>query len=197
MSKVLYIKANPKTKENSYTFKMSEAFVKEYQKANPNDEITVLDLYQEDIKPLTAEMIGELFTNEDSQLRRYVKQFINADKYIIAAPMWNLSIPAILKVYIDYLIVAGVTFKYTEEGPIGLVKDKKVAYLVARGGKYSEGPAQDFEMGERYLRTILGFIGITDFTTISSELTNVLQGQELEKSVAASIKEAKRVAKAF
>ena len=142
-------------------------------------------------------MIGELFTQEDSDVRRYVKQFSSADKYIIAAPMWNLSIPAILKVYIDYLVVAGVTFKYTEEGPVGLLKDKKVTYLVARGGKYSESPAQDFEMGERYLRTILGFIGITDFTTVSTELTNVLQGEELEKSVAASIEEAKRVAKQF
>jgi FMN-dependent NADH-azoreductase len=197
MSKVLYVKANPKTRENSYTFKMSEAFVEEYKKANPKDEITTLDLYQEEIKPLTAEMIGELFTQEDSDVRRYVKQFSSADKYIIAAPMWNLSIPAILKVYIDYLVVAGVTFKYTEEGPVGLLKDKKVTYLVARGGKYSESPAQDFEMGERYLRTILGFIGITDFTTVSTELTNVLQGEELEKSVAASIEEAKRVAKQF
>ncbi|OCL28010.1 FMN-dependent NADH-azoreductase [Orenia metallireducens] len=197
MSKVLYIKANPKTEDDSYTFKMSEAFLEEYKKANPKDEITTLDLYQEDIKPLTAEMIEELFTKEDSDVRRYVKEFASADKYIIAAPMWNLSIPAILKVYIDYLVVAGITFKYTEEGPAGLLKDKKVTYLVARGGKYSEGPAQDFEMGERYLRTILGFMGITDFSTVATELTNVLQGKELEKSVAASIEEAKKVAKEF
>ncbi|WP_018247530.1 FMN-dependent NADH-azoreductase [Orenia marismortui] len=197
MSKVLYIKANPKSKEDSYTFQMSESFVDEYKKANPEDEIITLDLYQEDIKPLTEEMIGELFTEENSKIRRYVKQFAAADKYIIAAPMWNLSIPSILKVYIDYIVVAGITFKYTEEGPVGLLKDKKVVYLAARGGKYSEGPGQDFEMGERYLRTILGFMGITDFSTVATELTNVLEGEDLEKSVAASIEEAKRVANEF
>ena len=60
--------------------------------------------------------------------------------------MWNLSIPAILKAYIDYVSVVGITFKYTSKGPVGILKNKKAIYIVARGGEYENSP---YEMGER------------------------------------------------
>jgi FMN-dependent NADH-azoreductase len=65
---------------------------------------------------------------------KYAYQFAEADKYIIAAPFWNLSFPAILKAYIDYICVTGITFKYTAEGPVGLGQGKKAVHIVARGG---------------------------------------------------------------
>ena len=136
MSKVLYIKANIKQEGESRTFKVSDSFVEEYKKNNPNDEVVVLDLYKENIDFLRPEDLGVIFgpKNEESKNNpklKYAYQFAEADKYIIAAPMWNLSFPAILKAYIDYVSVTGITFKYTAEGPVGLLNNKKAIHIVA------------------------------------------------------------------
>jgi FMN-dependent NADH-azoreductase len=199
MSKLLYIKANPKPVEQSVTFKMSEAFIEEYKEAHPSDEIITLDLYKEGIKFLDAQMLADMFGGNGNVMLEHAKKFASCDRFVIAAPMWNLGSPAILKAYFDYVSYVGITFKYTAEGPVGLLKDqgKKAAHIVARGGQYEEGPAAGVEMGDRYIRTILGFMGITDVTTISSELTNVLQGEELANSIKSSIEKAKTIAKNF
>jgi FMN-dependent NADH-azoreductase len=199
MKKVLYIKANPKSDDNSVSFKMSEAFIEEYKKANPEDEVITLDLYKEGIKLIDENMLKDLFSGKETEMLKYAKQFAEADRYVIAAPMWNLGSPAILKAYFDYVVMVGVTFKYTEQGPVGLLlgMGKKAVHIVARGGMYSEGPGANYEMGDRYIKTILPFMGIEDVSTISSELTNVLQGEELQASVNKSIEEARRVAKSF
>ena len=102
MSKALYIKANIKNEGESRTFKVSDSFVEEYMKNNPQDEVIVLDLYKEKIDFLRPEDLGVVFgpKNEDSKkhpVLKYAYQFAEADKYIVAAPMWNLSMPAILK----------------------------------------------------------------------------------------------------
>lgn len=200
MSKVLYIKANVKREGTSRTFKISDNFVEQYRELNPNDEIITLDLYKEGIGFLTEEGIslhrpapGE---GKDHPILKYAYQFAEADKYIIAAPMWNLSIPAILKAYIDYVCVTGITFKYTAKGPVGLCQGKKAVHIVTRGGVYSEGPAAAYEMGDRYLRTIFGFMGITDFTTIAADKMDVI-GEDVESIVENTIKKAQQQAKDF
>ena len=193
MSKVLYIKANIKPEGQSRTYQVSDAFIEEYQKQHPGDEIVTLDLYKEEIDFLRPEDLGVLFgpkTEESKQHPhlKYAYQFAEADKYVVAAPMWNLNIPAILKAYIDYVSVSGITFKYTAEGPVGLCNDKKAVYIVSRGGAYENAPV---EMGERYLRTIFGFFGITDMETISAENVDGLADKAGE-----IVEEAKQRAKA-
>ena len=193
MSKVLYIKANIKPEGQSRTYQVSDAFIEEYQKQHPEDEIVTLDLYKEGIDFLRPEDLGVLFgpkTEESKQHPhlKYAYQFAEADKYVVAAPMWNLNIPAILKAYIDYVSVSGITFKYTAEGPVGLCNDKKAVYIVSRGGAYENAPV---EMGERYLRTIFGFFGITDMETISAENVDGLADKAGE-----IVEEAKQRAKA-
>ena len=194
MSKVLYIKANIKPEGQSRTYQVSDAFIEEYQKQHPEDEIVTLDLYKEGIDFLRPEDLGVLFgpkTEESKQHPhlKYAYQFAEADKYVVAAPMWNLNIPAILKAYIDYVSVSGITFKYTAEGPVGLCNDKKAVYIVSRGGAYENAPV---EMGERYLRTIFGFFGITDMETISAENVDGLADKAGE-----IVEEAKQRAKAL
>jgi len=197
MSKVLYIKANVKPEGQSRTFKISDNFIEEYKKNNPGDEIITLDLYKEGINFLSEEGIslhrpapGE---GKNHPVLKYAYQFAEADKYIVAAPMWNLSIPAILKAYIDYVSVTGITFKYTAEGPVGLLKDKKAVHIVSRGGEYGDAP---YEMGDRYLRTILGFFGIQDMKTIAVESLDVI-GADVEGKVEEEIRIAKDTAKLF
>lgn len=198
MSKVLYIKANIKNHGESRTFRVSDSFIEEYKKNNPGDEIITLDLYKENIDFLRPENLGEIFgpKNEESRnnpILKYAYQFAEADKYVIAAPMWNLSIPAILKAYIDYVSVTGITFKYTAEGPVGLLNNRKAVHIVSRGGEYGNAP---YEMGDRYLRTILGFFGIQDIKTIAIENVDLL-GADVEGKVEEGIKEAKNTAKVF
>lgn len=201
MSKVLYIKANPKPEGQSRTVKIADAFIEEYKKHHPEDEIITLDLYKEGIKFLTLDDINTAFgpKTEESKnhpILKYAYQFAEADKYVIAAPLWNLSVPAILKAYIDYVSMAGITFQYTETGPVGLCQGKKAVNISTRGGQYSEGPAAQFEMGDRYLRTIFGFFGITDFTTIAADELDIV-GKDVEAIVSKAIEKAKEVAKTF
>ncbi|MFP3821738.1 NAD(P)H-dependent oxidoreductase, partial [Bacillus sp. SIMBA_008] len=78
-----------------------------------------------------------------ARLNELSDQFVSADKYVFVSPLWNFSFPPVLKAYIDSVAVAGKTFKYTEQGPVGLLTDKKALHIQARGGYYSEGPAAE------------------------------------------------------
>lgn len=198
MSKVLYIKANIKSEGESRTFKVSDSFVEEYKKNNPEDEIITLDLYKENIDFLRHDDLGKIFGPKDEESKKnpilkYAYQFAEADKYIIAAPMWNLSFPAILKAYIDYVSVTGITFKYTAEGPVGLLNGKKAVHIVSRGGDYENAP---YEMGDRYLRTILGFFGIREVETIAVDGLDVM-GVDVQAKVEEGIEKATSFAKNF
>ncbi len=198
MSKVLYIKANIKNDGESRTFKVSDNFVEEYKKRNPEDEIIELDLYKENIDFLRPEDLGKIFGPKDEESKnnpilKYAYQFAEADKYIVAAPMWNLSMPAILKAYIDYVSVTGITFKYTAEGPVGLLNNKKAVHIVARGGEYANAP---YEMGDRYLKTIFAFFGVTDMETIAIENVDVV-GADVQAKVDEAIERAKLLLEKF
>ncbi|TCL56672.1 FMN-dependent NADH-azoreductase [Kineothrix alysoides] len=201
MSKVLYIKANAKSEGESRTFRIADRFLEEYKRMNPLDEISILDLSQEKIHFLSVDDIATVYGPKTEESKKhpvlqYTYQFAEADKYIVAAPMWNLSIPAILKAYIDYITVTGLTFKYTEKGAVGLLMGKKAIYIVTRGGGYSSEPESNYEMGERYLRTAFGFLGITDFTSIAAEKLDVI-GEDVEAILNKAIHEAVIAAKTF
>jgi FMN-dependent NADH-azoreductase len=92
-----------------------------------------------------------------------------ADTLVIGAGMINFGIPSSLKAYVDHVVRPGVTFRYGEKGPEGLVKGKKAYIVVARGGVYSQGPMQAFNFQDTYLKVALGFIGITDVEVIAVE----------------------------
>ena len=201
MSKLLYIKANAKPAGASRTFRISDSFIAAYAKSHPGDEITTLDLYTEDIDFLKEEDINTVFGPKTEQSRKhpllkYAYQFAEADKYVIAEPMWNLSIPAILKAYIDYITVTGITFTYTEQGAVGLLKNKKALNIISRGGDYCSEQSCEFEMGDRYLRTIFGFFGITNYTAISADALDIV-GADIEGIVGKAIKEAQELAGRF
>lgn len=201
MSKLLYIKANAKPAGVSRTFRISDSFIEAYAKNHPGDEITTLDLYREDIDFLKEEDINTVFGPKTEQSRKhpllkYAYQFAEADKYVIAEPMWNLSIPSILKAYIDYITVTGITFKYTEHGAVGLLKNKKAVNIIARGGDYCSEPYCSFEMGDRYLRTIFGFFGITEYSSISADGLDIV-GADVEGIVGKAISEAQELAGRF
>lgn len=102
--------------------------------AGINGNIDTLNLIDLDLKPLSEEMINTRLSDPNEQV--YAKQFAEADIIVIAAPMWDLSFPALLKLYIENISITGITFKYTETGIVGLCKAKKLYYVSTAGGVF-------------------------------------------------------------
>ncbi|MGG1660413.1 FMN-dependent NADH-azoreductase [Brevibacillus sp. NRS-1366] len=208
MSKVLIIKANDRPVEQATSVKLYEAFTKSYKEAHPNDQVTELDLFAENLPYYGNDLITAMFkagrgmelTAEEQKgaefVTKYLNQFTEADKVVIAFPMWNFTVPAILHTYMDYLCQAGKTFKYTAEGPVGLMGDKKVALLTARGGVYSEGPMTQVELASRYVKTVLGFWGISNITEVVVEGHNQFP-DKAEEIVHAGVVKAAQLAETF
>ncbi|WP_159882356.1 NAD(P)H-dependent oxidoreductase [Paenibacillus puerhi] len=209
MANVLYITAHPLDPQESFSLAVGNEFIEAYHEANPSDEVVHLDLYQEDIPQFDADVlrgwgklrsgssIDQLSDAEQSKVARLgeiVDQFVAADKYVYVSPMWNFSIPPVLKAYTDATSIPGKTFKYTENGPIGLLPGKKALHIQASGSVYSEGPLASLEMGYSYLNKVLQFYGITseaifvEGTALSEQALSVK-----EKAIA----HAKEVAKRF
>ncbi|MCH5584136.1 FMN-dependent NADH-azoreductase [Shimazuella sp. AN120528] len=208
MAKLLYITANPKPVEESFSLRTGKAFLEEYQKANPQDEVVHLDIYNLDIPMIDADVFsgwGKLSKGEDltsaekakvERIAEITDEFVAADKYVFVTPFWNFLFPPKLKAYIDAICIAGKTFKYTENGPVGLLGGKKVVHIQARGGFYSEGPAKELEFGDRYLRTVLNFLGVTDVQTVVAE-GMAFDPSKAEGIVAKAIEKAREVARSF
>lgn len=211
MARVLYITANPKAKEDSYSLTVGDAFISEYKKVKPDDEVTTLNLYSIDVQLIDEDVLSawgkfaqgksfEELTGEEQNkigsMNALLEQFMSADKYIFATPLWNLSVPPKMKAYIDNIFIAGKTFKYTENGPVGLLSGKKAVHIQARGGVYSSGPAAELELGDRYLKTVMNFLGVTDFQSIFIEGAAYApdKAEEIKNN---AIKRAEEVAKTF
>lgn len=193
---LLYIKANPKSDHESRTFQISEHFIQAYKAEHPQDQIVTLDLYQEKIGPLSAEEVALTHAQAgEHPFLKYAKQFQTANKVVIAAPLWNLGSPAILKAYFDRITIVGVNFSYTETGPKGLCSGKAL-HITSRGGVYSEGPTAGYEMADRYIRTILGFLGFCDIETIAAEGLDI-QGADVKSIVENAKRKAVEMAKVF
>ncbi|MGR5995828.1 FMN-dependent NADH-azoreductase [Bacillus cereus] len=208
MATVLFVKANNRPAEQAVSVKLYEAFLANYKEAHPNDTVVELDLYKEELPYVGVDMINGTFkagkgfdlTEEEAKAvavaDKYLNQFLEADKVVFGFPLWNLTIPAVLHTYIDYLNRAGKTFKYTPEGPVGLIGDKKIALLNARGGVYSEGPATEVEMAVKYVASMMGFFGATNMKTVVIEGHNQFP-DKAEEIIAAGLEEATKVASKF
>jgi FMN-dependent NADH-azoreductase len=100
-----------------------------------------------------------------------IEEFLAADAVIIGAPLYNFTIPSGLKAWIDRVVVAGKTFKYSPEGPVGLAGDKKVVIVATSGGKYVDTPVDAAHVG--HLKQVLGFIGLKDVTVVRAAGLNM------------------------
>jgi FMN-dependent NADH-azoreductase len=170
MCNVLYIKANTQEAEED-AFALSDQFVEDYKKYHPHDQVTTLDLNKEKIRALTRNDILSAIVHKEDRSKshpvlKYAWQFAEADKYIVAEPLSDSGVPAILN-YMDYVSIMDIAFKYTDYGPVGLLGGKKALNIVLRRGR--EGVKTGFcEPGLDYLKSIFSFFGITDFTTVNA-----------------------------
>ena len=206
MAQVLYITAHPHDESQSYSMAVGKAFIESYKENNPNDEVVHVDLYSENIPHIDADVFSgwgklrsgqafdELSSEEKakvSRLNELSDQFIAADKYVFVTPLWNFSFPPVMKAYLDSVAVAGKTFKYTEQGPVGLLPGKKALHIQARGGIYSEGPAAQMEMGHRYISVMMSFFGINELEGLFVEGHNAMpdKAQEIKENAIARAKD--------
>jgi FMN-dependent NADH-azoreductase len=102
-----------------------------------------------------------------------IDELLASELLVIATPMWNFGIPSLLKAWIDLVVRAGKTFRYTESGVMGLAKDKKAILVIASGGVFTDGPWKAWDFVDPYLRQILKFIGIEDVQTVRVEGLNI------------------------
>ncbi|SMF02998.1 FMN-dependent NADH-azoreductase [Pseudogulbenkiania subflava] len=172
---------------NSVSRQLTSALVDNVRRQHPALEVSYRDLAGAEIAHLSGEIIGANFTpeadwtatqrNEKVLTDELIAEFLAADVIVIGAPMYNFSIPSQLKAWIDRVAAAGRTFKYTENGPVGLAGGKKVLVASSRGGVYSteQGRLMDFQ--EDYLKTVLGFLGITDVEIVRAEAVNMGEDQ--------------------
>ena len=188
MSHVLIIESSAR-QQDSFSRQLTQQFIKQWHDAHPADTITVRDLALNPVPHLDANLLGgwmkpeaQRSIDEQASLRRsneLTDELLAADVLVMAAPMYNFAIPSTLKAWLDHVLRAGVTFKYTENGPQGLLVGKKAYVLTARGGIYA-GRAADHQ--EPYLRQVMAFIGIHEVTFIHAEGMN-LGGDFQEKGL--------------
>ena len=199
MSRVLVIESSART-EGSVSRQLTADFIGQWQAANPQDSIKIRDLAVEQVPHLDIDLLSGWMKPADQQnavekaaaarSNLLTDELVAADVLVLAAPMYNFAIPSTLKSWLDHVLRAGVTFKYTETGPQGLLTGKRAFVLTARGGVYS-GSALDHQ--EPYLRQALAFVGIHDVTFIHAEGLN-MGAEFLEKGLAKAREQLAQVA---
>lgn len=170
----------------SNTVRVSNVLLEELHEKYDELSVRTLDLFTADLPSVAGRNIESKYMlmtgqalDESSQaswrnIEKNIEQFLDADVYLLTVPMWNFGIPYALKYYIDAIVQPGYLFRYDEEGRAqGLVKGKRMVCVTSRGGDYSSGPLQAYDFVENYLRTIFGFVGITDITFFNAQPMDV------------------------
>lgn len=160
---------------NSRTLKLARRFLEAWQGAHPNGVITEVDLIKARLSPQYPEVLrerDELWNagRFDHAMFAPARQFAAAGKIVIAAPFWDLSFPAVLKIYLERISVSGITFGYDDQGAnLGLCKADKLLLITTRGGNFSLPETAWMEMGARQLHALCAMYGISSFKCLAAE----------------------------
>ncbi len=190
MATLLYVKSSI-FGDHGQSSVMADQVIQRWQQSNPTGTVVVRDLSLDTPPYLDGERLTAIMTaavdrsSEQQAVVDYADAIINevktADVIVMGVPMYNFAIPAQLKSYFDYVARAGVTFEYTANGPVGLVSNKPVVLLFARGGQY-QGTAADSQTP--FLTTLLNFIGLKDIHYVYAEGLNM--GDDVRNAALAS-----------
>ena len=172
MPNLLSVLASPRG-DYSVSRALTATFVDEWQKNHAGATVVTRDLFQTNLPFVDLPWIAGAYTPAEQHSpemtaalkisNELIAELEAADHIVIATPMYNFATPAILKAWIDHIVRINRTFTASYEG---LLKGKKVTIILASGGVYSDGPYKAYDFQETYLRTILGFIGLTDITFV-------------------------------
>ena len=164
--------------ETSVSNELVQAAVARLRASESSIRIITRDLATRPIPHLTADSASAIRGAEPANAaqaeakalsEQLISELVEADIIVIGAPMYNFGMASTLKSWFDHVLRAGVTFRYEDTGPRGLLEGKRAIVIESRGGLYSEGPAQAMDSQEPHLRTLLGFVGISDVTFVRAE----------------------------
>ena len=195
MKRILFIHSSLFGDDSAST-KIAQSLVERLITENPGSDVTRIDLAKNALPHLQADEFNSWLTPVDqrdntqqrlaSHSDKLIDQLLSHDTLVLAVPMYNLGIPSTLKAWIDRVARAGKTFRYTNEGPVGLIEDMHAYLVFARGGIYRDTP---LDTQTAYLTSVLGLMGVTSVDTIFAEGLNM--GEEVrEKSLAGALAEA-------
>ncbi len=153
--------------DSSASRAVTREIVSRWRASVPNLEVTYLDLATESVPHLSGGSLARRDAGQAERDARLLEDFLASDVIVIGAPMYNFTVPTQLKAWIDRILVAGKTFRYTASGPVGLATGKRVIIAVSRGGIYPEDAAGEY--AESYLRHVFAFVGITDVRFVRAE----------------------------
>lgn len=177
--KILQINASAR-REGANSTKLANAVVERLRQRHPDAALTLRDLAVQPVRVLDETALGAVFTPAEqrtpaqaaivAEYDALIAEVQAHDVIVLGVPMYNFGVPVQLKAWIDAIARAGVTFRYTDNGPEGLIKGKRVYLALARGGLYRDQP-HDSQVP--YLKTVLGFLGLTDLRFIYAEGLNM------------------------
>lgn len=209
MAKVLYIQCSPR-KGRSKSTQVATEFLESYRRSHPDDSVELFNVFEEELPSFDGLKVrakytilhGTEHTPEELQawvaVEKVIAHFKDADKYVLSVPMWNFGIPYRLKQYFDLLIQPGYTFMADESGYQGLIKDKPIAVIYARGGSYPEGgETEAFDLQKKYVGLVLGFMGFETVHTIVVEPTLRGRPEDIQNTIQAASKKAQIIAADF
>ena len=195
MPTLLHIDSSP-LYGSSVSRQLTGAFVSEWEAAHPEGKVIDRDLNATPIAPITGEWVGAAYTPEEARTAEQkqllalsdelIAELEQADEYVFGVPMHNFSVPSVLKLWIDQIARAGKTFAYVDGAPQGLIKGKKATFIIATGGKYdAQTQMASFNFVEPYLRSVFGFLGVTETRFLTAGGTAALNyGQDREAFLA-------------
>lgn len=179
--KILNLIASPRGAQ-SRTLAITNEFITALQAKDPEVSVERLNLFEIELPPvygdsvsakyalMSGQQLDEKKKQSWSKIAQLANDFMSYDAYLISAPMWNFTVPYVLKHYIDVIMQAGILFQFTERGPVGLAQRKKMVCISSRGSDYgSESPLNSLDYLATYLRAIFGFAGIQDISFISAQ----------------------------
>jgi FMN-dependent NADH-azoreductase len=177
--------------DHSISRKLTTQFVETWLNSHPDGKVISRDLTSLHLPAVGSPWITAAYTPEEARTPEQIKllsvsdeliaDLMQADEYVFGVPMHNFSIPSTLKLWIDQVVRAGKTFSYTASGPTGLLTGKKATLLIASGGAYEQGtPLAAYNFVAPYLRTVFGFVGVTDVNIIAAESTAQLMGGKVD-----------------
>jgi len=205
MNKTLIINAHPKVDDtSSVSIKVLNHFLVSYKELIPNNEtIEQINLY-DDVVPMIDKTVlsawekqgnGQKLTDEEQKvterMSEILQQFKSANTYVILLPLHNFNIPSKLKDYMDNIMIARETFKYTETGSVGLLKDgRRMLVIQASGGIYTNDDwYTEVEYSHKYLKAMFNFLGIKDYQIVRAQGTAVLDPNELLQNAYKEVEE--------
>ncbi len=195
MSTLLHIDSSP-LYGRSASRELTGAFVNQWKAFHADGKVIDRDLNAIQIPPLNAEWVGAVYTPEEAQTSEQKKllslsdlliaELEQADEYVIGVPMHNFGVPSVLKLWIDQIARVGKTFSYADGTPKGLIIGKKATFIIATGGIYdAQTQMASFNFVEPYLRSLFGFLGLTDVTFLTAGGTMALNhGQDRDAFLA-------------